>query len=109
MTSPVEPSITTMTPGRTVPLARATPTTAGTWSERARMAVWCVLLPVSLANPWIFRQSTCAAIDGVSSSATRTESLSTSRNRSAPSPLARPRFMRSLPTTSATSPRRSRR
>ncbi len=52
------------------------------------MAVWCVWLPVSLAKPRILRQSTCAAIEGVRSSATSTDASSTSRKRSGPAPAA---------------------
>ena len=63
-------------------LASCRPTTAGTSSERARIAVWYVRLPASVAKPRTFVQSTCAASDGVSSSATSTDDSSSSRSRS---------------------------
>jgi hypothetical protein len=46
---------------------------AGTFSERARMAVWYVRLPASTAKPWMRVQSSCAASEAVSSSAIRIE------------------------------------
>ena len=76
------PSITTSCPGWMRPLASWRPTTAGTSSERARMAVWYVRLPASVAKPRTFVQSTCAASDGVSSSAIRIDASSIARSRS---------------------------
>ena len=82
ITSFAVPSITTSCPGWMRPLASCRPTTAGTSSERARMAVWYVRLPASVAKPRTFVQSTCAASDGVSSSAIRTDASSIARSRS---------------------------
>ena len=64
--------------------------------------------PASVTKPASRCRSSCAISDGLSSSATRTSGPSTSRNRSSGSPPAR-RFMHRRPTTSATSPLRSRR
>ena len=102
--------MTTGVPGLTRRLASRSPTTAGTFSDRARIAVWCVRPPASVAKPSTRDQSSCAASDAVSSSATSTAGPSMSRSRSiaAPSP-ARRRFIRTRPATSATSLSRSRR
>ncbi len=48
-TTPLVPSIATVTPGWMRALIEPSPTTAGTCSDRARMAVWWVGLPPSLA------------------------------------------------------------
>ena len=105
--SPVVPSRSTDAPGGIAVVARATPTTAGTPSERARMAVCEAQLPPSVTKPAARDQSTCATVDGASSSATRTHG-------SDPSGTTMPRdSQRRLPTrrstTSRTSPCRSRR
>ncbi len=57
---------------RTRWLASCRPTTAGTLSDRARIAVWWVRLPASVAKPSTRDQSSCAASDAVSSSAMST-------------------------------------
>ena len=73
---------TTGVPGRTRRLASRSPTTAGTLSERARIAVWWVRPPASVAKPSTRDQSSCAASDAVSSSAMSTVGPSRSRSRS---------------------------
>ncbi len=98
----------TAVPGRTRRLTSRRPTTAGTFSERARMAVWWVRPPASVTKPSTRDQSICAASEAVSSSATSTAGPSTSCSRSLVHPLARRRFMRTRPATSARSLSRSR-
>ncbi len=105
--SPVVPSRSTEAPGGMAVVARATPTTAGTPSERARIAVCEAQLPPSVTKPAARDQSTWATVEGASSSATSTHG-------SDPSGTTMPRdSQRRLPTrrstTSRTSPCRSRR
>ena len=89
--------------------ASCRPTIAGTFSERARIAVWYVRLPASVANACTRVQSSCAATEAVSSSAISTDGpsiwLSSSFGPFAPCR----RLSRRRPATSATSFSRSRR
>ena len=78
ITSPVSPSMMTDAPGGMRRLTSCRPTTAGTPSERARIAVWYVRLPASVAKPRMRVQSSCATTDGVSSSAISTHGVSRS-------------------------------
>ena len=94
-------------PGGIRRLTSCRPTTAGTPSDRARMAVWYVRLPASVAKPRIRVQSSCATTDGVSSSAMSTHGVSRSWSRSRAPPFPSRRFIRSRPATSCRSPLRS--
>ena len=60
-------------------VAPASPTTAGMPSERTRMTVWCVGPPTSQTRPRTRLQSSWAAMDGGSSSATSISGGSSSR------------------------------
>ena len=71
-TWPWVPSTTTMAPGGMRRVASPRPTTAGTPNERARMDVWDVAEPDSVTTARTRSQSSSAASEGASSSATST-------------------------------------
>ena len=105
-TWPRVPSTTTSAPGAMRRVASRRPTTAGTPNERARIDVWYVAEPSSVATASTRSQSSSAVSDGVRPAATSTK-LPGSRCRDGASP-APPRFSSTRPSTSSRSVLRSR-